>query len=168
MVAYRKDRRLTGSYKPSRDPPRLAYARPPAGELAPQQRELLALRPKRLTPAEKLEFRRKVIGAPWLGADDVELLVLWVQTRSRYQTAGQAYDRLLRDPLFPVPGSIVSKAATSLGHLVTREAHSLIGLAQKLGFSPTARLALGVETRKPDPPGDDPWKQLRLVRKTED
>jgi len=81
MPAHRKDRHLTGSFQPSRDRPKLAYTRPPPGELSAEQKALLRARPKTLSQAEKLEYRRKVIEAPWLQIGDCELLLLWIQVR---------------------------------------------------------------------------------------
>jgi phage terminase small subunit len=166
MPAPRKDRRLRGTFKVTQQPPSLAYIRPPDGELNADQQALLRARPKTLSQAEKLEFRRKVVEAPWLTAGDSDLLILWIQARSHYQVAVKAYDRLLRDPDFAVPGSDVSKAAIPLGRLQHREAMTMISLAHRLGFSPAGRLALGVDTRKPTAAAgaDDPWAQLRLVK----
>jgi hypothetical protein len=164
MPANRKDRRLTGSFKPSQAAPALVYSKPPPGELNAEQKDLLKLRPKRLTQAEKLEYRRCVVEAPWLQAGDRELLLLWIQARTRYQVASKAFDRLLRDPEFSVPGSVVAKAAIPLGRLAHREAAAMINLAHRLGFSPAGRLALGVDTRKPpEATAEDPWVALRLV-----
>jgi hypothetical protein len=76
----------------------------------------------------------------------------------------EGFDRLLRDPDFAEPGSAVAKAAIPLGRLAHREAMTMINLAARLGFSPAARLALGIETRKASPAAaDDPWTALRLV-----
>ena len=166
MPANRKDRHLTGSFKPSQAAPVLAYSRPKDGELTDEQELLLQQRPKRLTQAEKLEYRRKVIDAPWLTSGDRDLLVLWIQARSRYEVSVRAYDRLLRDPEFALPGSAVAKAAVPLGRLQHREAMTMLNLAHRLGFSPAGRLALGVDTRKPPAAeGDDPWAELRLVKR---
>jgi len=165
MPAHRKDRHLTGSYQPSRQPPELVYERPPPGELNAGQKALLRLRPKRLTQAQKLEYRRKVIEAPWLVAGDCELLVLWLEARARYQVTSKAFDQLLRDPEFAEPGSAVATAAIPLGRLAHREAMTMINLASRLGFSPAGRLALGVTTRPAAAPDEnDPWSQLRLIR----
>lgn len=157
---------MRGTHKASQAAPVLAFSRPPPGELSAEQQNLLKLRPKRLTQAEKLEYRRAVIEAPWLQAGDRELLLLWIQARSRYQVTSKAFDRLLRDPEFAEPGSAVAKAALLLGRLAHREAMTMINLAHRLGFSPAGRLALGVDTRKPMPAADedDPWARLRLVR----
>jgi hypothetical protein len=169
MPAYRKDRKLRGSYQRTREPPSLVYSRPPPGELSAEQKDLLSLRPKRLTQAEKLEYRRCVIEAPWLHAGDRELLLLWIEARTRYRTASQAFDRLLRDPQFAVPGSEVAKAAGPIGRLAHREAMQMIDLAHRLGFSPAGRLALGVDTRKPPPATaeDNAWAALRLVPRSD-
>jgi hypothetical protein len=165
MPAHGKDRKLRGSYQKTREPPALVYSAPPAGELNAEQTALLKMRPGRLTLAEKLEYRRKVIEAPWLTAGDRELLALWCQARSRYLLTSKAFDRLLRDPEFVVLGSAVAKAAGPLGRLVHREGMAMVNYAHRLGFSPAGRLALGVSTHKPPAPyPDDPWQSLRLVR----
>ena len=166
MPAHRKDRHLTGSFQPSRQPPELVYVRPKDGELNPDQRALLKLRPKSLSQRQKLAYRRAVLEAPWLQAGDRELLLLWIQARTRYDAASGAFDPLLRDPDFARPGSEVAKAAIPLGRLAHREAMTMITLAHKLGFSPAGRLALGVSTKAlPAPDENDPWLALRLVRK---
>lgn len=165
MPAHRKDRKLRGSYQRTREPPSLVYSAPAPGELSAEQEKLLKMRPKRLLQAEKLEYRRCVILAPWLTEGDCELLVQWCQARSRYQVTSKAFDKMLRLPGFATPGSEIAKAAGPLGRLAHRETMALINLAHKLGFSPTGRLALGVDTKKPqaaDP--NDPWTKLRLVR----
>ena len=92
--------------------------------------------------------------------------MLWVQARSRYLLTAKAFDRLLRDPDFAVPGSAVAKAAGPLGRLVHRESMAMVNLAHRLGFSPQGRVALGVGHRKPPATTDenDPWSALRLVR----
>lgn len=165
MPAHRKDRHLTGSFQPSRQPPELVYSRPPPGELNAEQKLLLRLRPKRLTQAEKLEYRRKVIEAPWLTTGDRDLLILWIQARSRYDVASKAFDRLLRDPEFAAVGSEVAKAAVPLGRLAHREGMTMINLAHRLGFSPAGRLALGVNTTRKPPAdvGENPWEALKLI-----
>jgi hypothetical protein len=165
MPAPRKPgRALRGTYKRTQSAPELAYVRPKDGELTDAQRALLKARPKTLSQAEKLEYRRKVTEAPWLQVGDRELLLLWVLTRTRYGVTSKAFDALLRDPDFAVPGSAVSKAAVPLGRLVHREGMAMVSLAHRLGFSPAGRLALGVDTRKA-PPADenDPWVGLRLI-----
>lgn len=169
MPAHRKDRKLRGSYQRTREPPSLVYSRPKEGELSAEQVALLKMRTSRLLQSEKLEYRRKVLSAPWLNSGDGALLVLWCQARSRYAVAVKAYDRLLRDPDFASLGSAVAKAAIPLGRLQHREAMTMINLAHRLGFSPAGRLALGVNTRKPPPATDaeDPWRQLRLVPRTD-
>ena len=169
MPAHRKDRRLRGSYQRTREPPSLVYLAPPPGELSEEQQKLLKLRPKRLLQAEKLEYRRCVILAPWLTEGDAELLVQWVQARSRYQVASKAFDKMLRLPGFAIPGSAVAKAAGPIGRLAHRETMVLLNLAARLGFSPQGRLALGVSTRKPpEKDENDPWHTLRLVRNPTD
>jgi hypothetical protein len=167
MPAHRKDRQLRGSYQRTREPPSLVYSAPPEGELNLEQQALLRARPKLLTQAEKLEYRRKVIEAPWLTQGDSELLILWIQARSRYLVTSKAFDRLLRDPDFAVPGSPLAKAAGPLGRLVHREGMAMVNLAHRLGFSPAGRLALGIERKPPaaSSDADDPWSALRLVRK---
>lgn len=165
MPARRKDRKLRGTYKKTREPPSLVYSAPAPGELSEEQQKLLKMRPKRLLQAEKLEYRRCVILAPWLAEGDCELLVQWCQARSRYQVASKAFDKMLRLPDFAVPGSEVAKAAGPVGRLAHRETMALLTLANRLGFSPQGRLALGVSTRKPpEKDENDPWHTLRLVR----
>lgn len=165
MPAHRKDRKLHGTYQKTREPPSLVYSAPPPGELSAEQKDLLKLRPGRLTLSEKREYRRKIIDGPWLQVGDAELLALWCQARSRYLVTSKAFDRLLRDRDFAMPGSPVAKAAGPLGRLVHRESMTMVNLAHRLGFSPQGRLQLGVSTRKP-PEKDDkdnPWAALRLV-----
>lgn len=128
------------------------------------------MRPGRLTLSEKFEYRRCVFAAPWMTAGDAELLALWCRTRSRYLVTGKAFDRLLRDPEFAVPGSEIAKAAGPLGRLVHRESMAMINLAHRLGFSPQGRLQLGVSTHRPPEKDDkdDPWKKLRLVPRVDE
>jgi hypothetical protein len=168
MPANRKDRRLTGSFKPSQAAPELVYSKPPPGELNDAQRALLKLRPKRLTQSQKLEYRRKVIDAPWLTAGDRELLVQWVQARTRYELTSKAFTGLLVDPLFAQPGSAVARAASEISRLCHRETAVLINLAQRLGFSPNARNSLGLKAKPAPADANDPWEKLRLVRQTPD
>ena len=101
------------------------------------------MRPKRLLQAEKLEYRRCVILAPWLTEGDGELLVQWCQARSRYQVASKAFDKMLRLPGFAIPGSAVAKAAGPIGRLAHRETMALLNLANRLGFSPQGRFGAG-------------------------
>jgi phage terminase small subunit len=143
----------------------LVYSKPPPGELNAEQKALLKLRPRRLTQSQKLEYRRAVIEAPWLQPGDRELLVQWVEAGTRYRTASTAFTALLADPEFAMPGSEVSKSAGAISRLCHRETAALISLAQRLGFSPTARNALGLEAKPPADAEDDPWRQLRLIPK---
>ena len=169
MAAHRRPgRALRGTDKRTQRAPVLAYVRPPEGELNEDQKALMRLRPKHgLTFRQKLYFARQVKLAPWLGPNDIELLLMWVHASDRYRAASMLLDTLMADPGFNNPKSAIAKNAISCSRTVHRELMTMLTLAHRLGFSPSGMLALGVETRPPAASADEnnPWASLRLVRK---
>ena len=164
MVAPRKDRHLTGSFRANQDPPKLVYAAPLPGALNAEQKALLKARPKSLSQRQKLAYRRAVLEAPWLQLGDREMLVLWTRATDLYRSASTGLDGCLRDPAFANPASAAAKTGAAFHRIVQREASLMISLAHRLGFSPAGRLALGVSTKAPPAVDEaDPWAMLRLV-----
>jgi hypothetical protein len=165
-----REKKLRGTFKKSQALPELIYsasetAVPRGTLLNPGQAALLRLRPKGLPSAQSRHYREMLSEAPWLSSIDRELLLTYVRAWAGYRRASDELDEVMSAADFGAPKSAAAARAQVLMRTSMRQANLFIAAGSKLGFSPAARRALGIEIAPAPvrPKVTDTWALLQLL-----
>jgi phage terminase small subunit len=135
--------------------------------LRPQQHELLKLAGELEGEARQI-YAEVGTAAWWLTAADHAGIVAYSVAYQQHAIASSELGKCLRDPAFANPASQAHRAAKLYVKIADQAANRLLQWADCLALTPRSRQRLGIDPSKPPPgpePDDDPWKQLRLLRK---
>jgi hypothetical protein len=131
--------------------------------LTDNQRELLAMMPKDLSPEERRIFVDQVMAAWWLGPMDRTALVAFASACVRHNVAHKQLSGCLANTAFANPKNDVHKAGKLYSEIAHKAAHEVMEWGSRLGFTPLSRLRLGIPDKPPEPP-DPIWSEfLRLL-----